>query len=217
MQAEDEEGQTDTTSFYFEVSGYDYPTGYFKDKRDNKYYSTVKIGDYWWMSENLDRRMEKKQNLPHVQMCYDNDEENCDKYGALYAIEFLSKYQEYYEDSICPEGWHIPGRIEMGNLIDNIDYPDGMSALRPGGSSGFNALLSGYIIYQCNTGENCHPCCYSYSHYHKGFSTYFMTNSYRLRSLPARIYTLNIQTNDSELYPVETNAFGYYSLRCVRD
>ena len=36
LEAEDEEGLTDITSFVFEVSPYDYPTGYFQDKRDRK-------------------------------------------------------------------------------------------------------------------------------------------------------------------------------------
>ncbi len=217
LEAEDEEGLTDITSFVFEVSPYDYPTGFFKDKRDNKYYGTVKIGDYWWMSENLDYRLEPKMGLPHVQKCYDDNPVNCDKYGALYAMEFARTFLDFYEDSICPESWHIPTRKEMENLIENIEYPNGMYALLPNGSSGFNALFGGYIIYECILCDTCTLCKYVYHHRDIKFSTYFLTTTWRPNRVPPRIYTLNIQTNYAELYPIETNMTGYYSVRCVKD
>ena len=102
-------------------------------------------------------------------------------------------------------------------LIENVEYPKGMNALIPGGSSGFNALFGGYILYDCILCDTCTRCKYVYRHQHKGFSTYFLTSSFRLNSVPPKIYSLNIQTNYSELYPIETNMLGYYSLRCVKD
>ena len=217
LEAEDDEGLNSITSFGFEVSPYVYPTGYFQDKRDGKYYGTVKIGDQWWMSENLDYRMETKMNLPHVQKCYNEDPKNCDKYGALYALDFVITFMDYYEDSICPESWHIPTKMEIDNLTDNIEYPNGMEALRPSGSSGFNALFGGYITYECILCDTCTKCIYVYHHRDINFSTYFMTSSYRANRDDPRIYSLNIQNNYAELYPTETNMYGYYSLRCVKD
>ena len=65
--------------------------------------------------------------------------------------------------------------------------------------------------------DTCTICAYVYHHRYINFSTYFMTSGYRQNRVPPRIYTLNIQTNYSELYPIETNFLGYYSLRCVKD
>lgn len=215
LEAEDEEGLTDITSFYFEVSHYRYPTGYIKDKRDGKYYGTVKIGDQWWMSENLDYRIDPKMNKPFVQKCYDDNPKNCDLYGSLYAIDFLMRLMNN-GDSICPESFHMPSKDELDILIKNIEFPNGMEALRPSGSSGFNSLFSGYIIYDCDRVQgNCYPQYF----YHKeiNFSTHFIsTYHFPNREFPV-IYTLNIQKNYSELYPHTTNLKGYYSLRCVKD
>ena len=189
----------------------------FRIKGIGKYYGTVKIGDHWWMSENLDYRMVPKQGLPNVQKCYNDDPSNCDKYGALYAIEFVMSLEDYYGDSLCPEFWHIPSKSEMDDLIKNVESPNGMEALRPSGSSGFNALFSGFIIYQCFREENgrCTP--RAYFHRDMYFATHFFTTLYRPNRVYRVQYTLNIQKNYAELYPFETDMQGYYSLRCVKD
>ncbi len=216
LEAIDEEGLVGKTSINILVSPYDYPTGFFVDKRDYKYYGTVKIGDNWWMSENLDYRMESKMGLPDVQKCYNDNPINCDKYGSLYALEFVIA-RNLLDDKICPKSWHIPTQSEMENLIDNIKYPNGMYNLIPGGGSGFNALFGGYIAYDRVWSEENQK--YRYYMYPSGlgFSTYFLTTQiYPDRVFP-KTYTLNIQNNYAELYPIETSYFGYYSIRCVKD
>jgi len=214
LEAEDEGGLIDTTSIVFEVSPYTNPTGYITDVRDWKLYGTVKIGDHWWMSENLDYRIDPKMGRPSIQRCYDDSPTSCDKYGALYSISFTMNLINS-GISICPTGWHIPSRKEMDNLIDNIESPHGMTALRPSGSSGFNALFSGYIFYEIDKYFMILP--NSYRHKDIGFATQFLTSSYRPRRVPPNVYTLQIQKNYNELYPRETNMQGFYSLRCVKD
>ena len=73
------------------------------DLRDSSIYKVVTIGDNMWMAENL--RFEVKGG---GSVCYDNDPENCIKYGRL--------YNWYYATKVCPRGWHLPSHDEMLEL-----------------------------------------------------------------------------------------------------
>lgn len=82
-------------------------------------YKTVKIGDQWWMEENLKtHKLNDGTPIPYVKsyvdwtdpnntvpmMCYyDNDElTNRDKYGALYNRHAV------LTGKLAPAGWHVP-------------------------------------------------------------------------------------------------------------
>jgi uncharacterized protein (TIGR02145 family) len=103
------------------------------DKRDNKYYGVVKIGNQTWMSENLNTgAMHFKSNTAadsvyddgHIEKyCLDNIAENCSIYGGLYSWAEMMQYAPADNGAIgttrgvCPEGWHIPTFTEWETLI----------------------------------------------------------------------------------------------------
>jgi len=84
------------------------------------------------MAENL------KYGAEVVAWCYDDNFQNCNKYGRLYNWSAAKK--------VCPNGWHLPTNNEFDTLISHVgNYgAKGYNALKDGGSSGFAALLGGY-------------------------------------------------------------------------
>jgi len=121
-------------------------SGTFVDNRDNKSYKWVKIGEQYWLAENL------KYDVPGRSKCYGEGgqaydpktgsadvilspseiQANCAKYGMLYdwatAMDISSDYNNTsYNPSantkyrgVCPQGWHIPSDAEWTVLIDFV-------------------------------------------------------------------------------------------------
>lgn len=112
--------------------------GFFEDARDGQVYRTIKIGEQTWMAQNLNYvYTQKAYDDGALDMCYDNDPENCKKYGRLYtwgaAMDSAAVFSEdgkgcgnYTQPwscnssdtvrGVCPEGWHLPTYVEWGNL-----------------------------------------------------------------------------------------------------
>lgn len=79
------------------------------DKRDNQVYRTLVISNHVWTAQNMNYEIESEENEDVTSWCYDNEPENCKKFGRLYTWEAAKK--------VCPEGWHLPTEDEWQELI----------------------------------------------------------------------------------------------------
>ena len=92
-------------------------------------YKTVRIGEQWWMAENLkttkyndntdipdgSRNGTAWAELTTPSFCwYNHNLDNKDVYGALY------NWSTVYTSKLCPTGWHVPNDAEWTILIDFI-------------------------------------------------------------------------------------------------
>ena len=79
----------------------------FTDNRDGEIYNYVKIGNQYWLSENL--RFEPDSGK---YWAYNNDETDVILYGYLYSWETAI--------NVCPTGWHLPSNAEWKELSDYL-------------------------------------------------------------------------------------------------
>lgn len=135
---------------------------------EGKTYNTIKIGTQCWMRENLNVgafvystpttsvHSSATDNGIIEKYCYENDENNCDKFGALYDWDELMGYTRTDNSrGICPEGWHVPSDSDYFKLECNIDTSfhninltgwrghDAGLNLQNRYTSGFDALMGG--------------------------------------------------------------------------
>ena len=129
MTATDSDGNEDTDEITIVItSPGNHETGTMTDQ-DGNVYKTVKIGDQWWMAENLKVTHyrngdaipnitddDELMNLTIGAYCaYDNDESYADIYGYLYNGFAVADNR-----NIAPPGWHVPTFKEIFTLGDYL-------------------------------------------------------------------------------------------------
>ncbi len=96
---------------------------------DGTIYQTVRIGNQWWMAENLKvTHYRNGDTIPNVTdntawaglttgaYCeYNNDLNNVDPYGRLY-----NWFAAHDSRNIAPAGWHVPSDAEWQTLVDYL-------------------------------------------------------------------------------------------------
>jgi len=121
-------------------------TGVLTDN-DGNAYQTIKIGNQWWMAENL--RVTRYRNgdaIPKVTestawknlrtgaWCnYDNNADHGKIYGLLYNWHAVNDRR-----SIAPEGWHVPADEEWKQLELDIGTDEG-GKLKEAGTAHWNS------------------------------------------------------------------------------
>jgi len=91
-------------------------TGTVKDI-DGNVYKTVKIGNQWWMAENL-RVTKDPEGNAITSYFYNDDSENYGKYGRLYTWDVaMDSSTDENTQGIAPDGWHIPSEAEWDELV----------------------------------------------------------------------------------------------------
>lgn len=148
---------------------------------------TIKIGGKVWMAENLNIEVPGS-------WCYDNNPENCKKYGRLYTYDAAIKN--------CPKGWHLPTDEEWSLLVNALGGEEvAGKVMKLGGNSGFNALLGGSRIPMGSFGLiGSYGCFWSSTKYSKTHAWYrYITNQ-----------------NDYIIRTYFTTSYGF-SVRYVKD
>lgn len=133
------------------------------DVRDGRRYPTVQIGSQCWMGKNMnvgvmiDGTLNMQNNSIIEKYCFNNDTNSCNTFGALYQWHELMQYTTTPGTrGVCPAGWHVPTDQEIlsleiflgmqpstANLMNVWRGTDEGAKLKQGGSSGFNANLTG--------------------------------------------------------------------------
>jgi len=133
-------------------------------------YQTVKIGEQWWMAENLkvthyrngDIIPEATAQTPWDSLTtgacgiFDDDPGYIETYGALYNWYSLNDSR-----GLAPEGWHVPHKLEWEELVEFLGGFDlaaskmwNLTYAPPGADndSGFDVLPGGYYDNSCYMG-----------------------------------------------------------------
>lgn len=201
--------------------------GELTDDRDGQTYKTVKIGDQWWMAENLNYETDNS-------FCYNDSAEYCEKYGRLYtwaaATDSAGVWGEngkgcgyakhcttaYPVRGVCPEGWHLPTKNEWNTLSTAVGgqttpgkvlkstsgwYTDDVYHGNGTDAFSFSALPAGYRIY---TG-----------HYDlAGYYAYFWSSTARDSR---NAYNVYLYYNHDYMALDYSDKRRGFSVRCVKD
>ena len=187
------------------------------DNRDGQTYKTVKIGDQWWMAENLNYETEKSY-------CYVNKAEYCETYGRLYswatAVGKLDSECGYGSicalpsgniQGVCPSGWHLPDSTELAILFSVV-----------GGEKQVNLKLKSTFGWN-SSGDGMDA--FGFSALAAGFRNEF---GYYYNEGEFTIFWSSTENNSSNAYAMHLHYYGSadrlnydkengYSVRCIQD
>ena len=213
--------------------------GTLTDDRDGQTYKTVKIGEQWWMAENLNYAY---TGVPFkvydfasdsTSWCYDNDAANCAKYGRLYtwaaAMDSVGTWSTngmgcgYYREcsptnpvrGICPEGWHLPDITEWNALFDAVGGK-ATAGIMLKSTEGWNDYY-GSGNGSDNFGFSALPAGYRNTdgnYYYEGNYTYFWCSTENFSNYA---YSMNLRYYNDDAYLYDYYKSYGFSVRCVKD
>ena len=200
------------------------------DERDGQTYKIVKIGDQWWMAENLNFETENSWCGGGSKM----REGDCSVYGRLYtwaaAVDSIYLAEQglicgYGVEpcdlvakvcGICPKGWHLPSEVEFESLIEIV-----------GGQSSAGEMLKSASGWNENFGENGNGIdAYGFSALPSGFRSDHGSFIYEGRTASFHSFFdwsvyfakhMSMDYNNRGSKVLGHNKSYAYSVRCVKD
>ena len=175
------------------------------DPADGQTYKVVKLADgKFWMAENLRYKPWAGGSYSFSKMTFpDSITKTPEQYGRLYTWEVAKK--------ACPKGWHLPTEEEWTEMLSHYGGigKEAYEALIVGGSTNFDATLSGY------TSESSHGA--SYLH-RRGY--YWSSSSYSGLEDYSIIAPFGLEfygTFRRQIYPRTFSEKNGLSVRCIQD
>ena len=158
------------------------------DERDGRSYDIIDIKGKLWLGSNLHYRVSIDS------FCYNNDENNFEKYGLLYTRQGAKV--------ACPRHMRIPTKVDWDELIHEFGGPDNAyNALKEGGVSNLNMGLGGS---RQNEGRNNFQGLGHFGYYHTSTPQGWFNSLY---------YGVLIRTHGCTFDP--TTHIEGLSLRCI--
>jgi uncharacterized protein (TIGR02145 family) len=205
---------------------------------DGNIYNTVQIGNQCWMAENLrtgsriNTNEYPSDNGVIEKYCYENDDNYCELYGALYNWQEMMGWVETQGTrGVCPEGWHLPTDGDWKVLEGNVDsqFEVGNPEWDKGNNRGFDAgfnLRSTNWWYQGNNGIDlfkftvlpagrCSPILSGDNCDGLSQNAFFWTSS--IHSDSGHAYYRRFLYSDNGVYRSDTQWGLGYSVRCLKD
>jgi uncharacterized protein (TIGR02145 family) len=213
------------------------PAKQFCDVRDNKVYKYVKIGTQTWMAQNLNYAY---TDVPYKQgnytsdstsWCYNNDANNCSKYGRLYtwaaAMDSVGTWSAnskgcgydttcsptYPVRGVCPEGWHLPTEEEFETLFTAV-----------GGQSTAGKMLksaTGWTAYSGITNEDAFVFSALPAGYRNGNGDYSDEGNFAYfwstENSSNYAYYMDLNYSYDVACLSSDNKFDGFSVRCLKD
>ena len=211
--------------------------GELKDSRDGQTYKTVKIGDQWWMAENLnfDPGQGGSDDAKYDwSWCYKDNADNCVKYGRLYtwaaaidSVKLATDVENPLDcgygkvcglasadsatliQGICPNGWHLPSETEWEKLFEVV-----------GGQSTAGNVLKSQTGWESKNGTDAFGfSAVSAGHRnvfgaYNGNAAYFWGSTEANRYYACRMY---LEYNYDNAALTRYDKFLGHSVRCVKD
>jgi uncharacterized protein (TIGR02145 family) len=95
-------------------------------------YATVKAGSQCWFTMNLDAGIQYSGSQDQdpgnggiEKYCYQDNPENCLRYGGLYQWEeMMCGDTSEGAQGVCPDGWHVPSDAEWALLFETLGGRD---------------------------------------------------------------------------------------------
>lgn len=206
---------------------------------DGNVYETVKIGDQWWMAENLKvthynngdtlsyRDEDNWYGINYGAYCYYNDDSTtATTYGALY-----NGYAIKDSRGLAPEGWHIPSDEEWNELqihlgmrpgqIDSLNYAGNDIGFKLKAENGWDDFVDSNPEYGGNGTDEVGFCAlpagwrWNYGDcFDLGKKCFFWTTTVHSEY---RIWYRSM-TNGSSAIDRDQNFISFgFSVRCVKD